>query len=90
MLKRIITYDLRAPGRNYQQLYDAIGKYSPRAKITESCWIVGSDLSVVQIRNGLMQYIDSNDRLFVAALTGEAAWLNAISSDDRVKALLTS
>ena len=30
---------------------------------------------------------DQNDRLFVAALTGDAAWLNVIDSNETIKDL---
>lgn len=32
-----------------------------------------------------MQVMDSNDRLFVATLTGEAAWYNVICDSDFLK-----
>jgi len=40
----------------------------------DSTWIIQSSRSAVEIRDHLKQHIDRNDRLFVARLSGEAAW----------------
>ena len=74
MSSYIISYDLDNPGQNYEKLIDAIKNYGTYAKITESCWcVVSTDESKV-IRNNLKSMIDSNDKLFVAQLTGQGAW----------------
>ena len=36
----IISYDLMAPGKNYELLYNTIKSYGTWGKITESCWII--------------------------------------------------
>lgn len=81
----IIEYDLRAPGRDYTSLYSAIKGYGIYDHITESTWFIKTDASCVQVRDHLAAYIDSNDRLFVATLTGEAAWRNVICHNDYLK-----
>lgn len=48
----LIAYDLNRPGQNYALLYRAITE-SPCAKLTESCWLIRSDLTATQIRNKL-------------------------------------
>lgn len=69
----IVSYDLDNPGQNYKDLITAI-KTHAYAKITESCWCIFTDSSSTDIRNDLKQYIDANDKLFVAKLSGESAW----------------
>lgn len=85
MSSKIIEYDLCSPGRNYNELYDAIKSYSVWAHITESTWFVKTLDSCVTVRDNLSKHIDNNDRLFVAELTGTAAWHNVICKDQYIK-----
>ncbi|MCX8075171.1 MAG: CRISPR-associated protein Cas2 [Clostridia bacterium] len=73
---KLITYDLIAPNKDYSKLITAIKSYSFYAKITESCWIIKSDISCVDIVNNLKTFIDSNDKLIALELKGQAAWIN--------------
>lgn len=85
MSSKIIEYDLCSPGRNYNELYDAIKSYSVWAHITESTWFVKTSDSCVMVRDNLSKHIDNNDRLFVAELTGTAAWHNVICNNQYIK-----
>ena len=67
MAKYIINYDLRKPGRNYDDLYKALNSYS-NIHPMESCWIIKSTNSTSYIRDYLKTKIDSNDKLFVSKL----------------------
>lgn len=73
---KIITYDLRAPGRTYDNVYNYLRSYVVWGKLTESTWFVSSPKSCVQIRDELSRLVDLNDRIFVAELTSVAAWTN--------------
>lgn len=84
----IISYDLMAPGKNYEALYNAIKSYGTWGKITESCWIVVSAFSAAVIRDQLSMYMDRNDRLFVSRLAIPAAWKNTKADDAWVKRIL--
>ena len=84
----IVSYDLRAPGRNYDALYVSLKSFPAWAQISESTWAIHSESNSEGIREHLKRNIDSNDRLFVARLTGEAAWTSAISSNDKVRSAL--
>ena len=55
MASYILSYDLRAPGRNYASLYDAIKVYGKWARINESVWAVVTSSSATQIRDHLIQ-----------------------------------
>lgn len=82
---KIITYDLRAPGRNYDNVYQYIQSYSVWGKLTESTWFINSPKSCIQIRDEIKRLVDYNDRIFVAELTGVAAWLNVIANENYLK-----
>lgn len=75
MASFIISYDLIA-NKNYDELYEAIRNYKTYAHILESVWIIKSSTSSSDIRDNLKSYIDSDDKIFVAKLTGESAWRN--------------
>ena len=69
-----ISYDLRAPGRNYQPLYDAIKSYGAWCHALESTWLVVTTENSGTVWSKLARYLDSNDGLLVTGLTAEAAW----------------
>lgn len=85
MTSMIIEYDLRAPGRNYDDLYKAIKAYGVWAHITESTWFIKTNENCAQVRDKLLKHMDSNDRIFVAVLTGTAAWRNVLCSSEYLK-----
>ena len=78
MTSKIFEYDLRAPDKDYDAVYNIIKSYPYWAHITESTWFVKTDENCVQIRDKLIKVADKNDRIFVAELTGSAAWKNII------------
>lgn len=82
---KIITYDLRNAGKNYDGLYEYIKKFPSYARISESTWAVSSVKSCKTIRDELKQVLDSDDCFFVGALTKEAAWKNIIDSAAKLK-----
>lgn len=85
MTSMIIEYDLCSPGRNYNTLYETIQSYGVWAHVTESTWFIKTGDSCVQVRDKLKKCMDSNDRLFVAELTGTAAWSNILCDSDYLK-----
>lgn len=84
----IIMYDLKATGRNYSKLHEAIKSYRTWAKITESSWAIVTDVNAKEIRNYLETFMDSNDRLFVIKSGHNSAWRNIIGSNDWFKKYL--
>lgn len=70
----MIGYDLHRPGQEYALLYEAIKSYGTHWHILDSTWLIYTSRSAEQVRDHLMQYIDRNDKLIVAGLSGEAAW----------------
>lgn len=70
----LISYDLNAPGKNYDRLYDAIKSLGGWWHHLDSTWIVTHPGPATAIRDKLMPYLDRNDKLLVAHCSGEAAW----------------
>lgn len=85
MSSKIIEYDLCAPGKNYDELYDAIRSYGVWAHVTKSTWFIKTTDSCIAVRDKLLKHMDSNDRIFVAELTGSAAWQNVICDNQYLK-----
>lgn len=85
MSSKIVEYDLRQPGRDYDTLYNAIKGYGTWAHVTESTWFIKTDETCVQVRDKLMELMDNNDRLFVGELSGTAAWHNTICEGQFLK-----
>lgn len=81
----IITYDLRSPGRDYNALYKAIKSYVIWGKITESTWAIVSESKASDIRDYLIKFIGTNDRLMVVQSGKHAAWTNSLASNDWLK-----
>ena len=90
MKKYSISYDLNKPNQNYTGLIDRLIALGA-VKIEYSHWLlIGSQLSAAAIRDDLARFLDANDRIFVAGLTGEAAWRNLMASDEKVKKTLVA
>lgn len=74
MKSLIVTYDLCGKGKNYDELYERIKQYGTWAHITESSWFIKTSSSCSTVRDHLGAVLDHDDALFVAELTGSAAW----------------
>ena len=71
----LIGYDLNTAGQDYKELIDAIKALANDWwHCLDSTWIIKTNLGVVQVRDALMQHIDSNDELLVLTVNGAAAW----------------
>ena len=85
-----VSYDLLKPNQNYDGLISRLNALGA-VRVQLSQWIVRlSSGDAVALRDDLMRFIDSNDRLLVAGLTGEAAWSNLMASPNSVKQALAS
>ena len=74
MKSYMVGYDLNSPGQNYDKLIDALKSYPNWWHYLDSTWILKTDATAAQIRDHLVHFIDKNDELLVARLTGESAW----------------
>lgn len=77
----IISYDLRQPNRNYDELIARIQSQGKWGKILESLWIINTNKSAIDLWNDLWSTMDENDWLFVVKSWWEAAWKNTICDD---------
>jgi hypothetical protein len=69
----IIGYELYMPFQHYKILFDKIESLGTCIHFLDSTWIVKSNLSSYQIRDFLYNFIDTNDKIFVAKITYDAA-----------------
>lgn len=67
-----VSYDLRKPGRNYDDLHTAIRRYG-YTHCLESSWFIETTQNAGTIRDTLKQHLDSNDQLVVTRLSGNWA-----------------
>jgi hypothetical protein len=70
MATHIVGYDLNTPGKKYSDLIDALKKYGTYWHHLDSTWIIVTNQTHVQVRDYLLQFIDSNDELLVVPLAG--------------------
>jgi hypothetical protein len=71
----IIGCSLKAPGRDYVDLVEAIERVGSAAwPCLDATWVVNSTKTASQIRDELRPYLDGGDELLVAELAGTAAW----------------
>jgi CRISPR/Cas system-associated endoribonuclease Cas2 len=75
MAAYIVTYDLYKQGQNYTCLTEKLEAYGTHWHMQQSVWIISTNETAAQIRDKLSPCLDSNDKLFVGKLSGEAAWV---------------
>lgn len=76
MNKILFGYDLnkQAKSSEYEDLIKKIKETFPNYwHCLDSTWIVVTELSPTQVRDLLSPFLDSNDEMFVADITGKAA-----------------
>lgn len=59
-----LSYDLRAPGRNYQPLYDALRAVNA-VRALQSLWFFDDPRPSAQVRDAVRQLVDQNDGVLV-------------------------
>jgi len=64
----LVTYDLRKPGQDYDDLYKAIKSY-PWARLSESSYAVDTTEPPDTLFRELRNHMDSNDQLYIINLT---------------------
>lgn len=63
----LVTYQLNAPGQEYDDLYEAIEVYDHINPIN-TIYFISTDDGAVDVKNDLKQYMDSNDDLIVVEI----------------------
>ena len=90
MNKIIVTYDLCGYNKNYDGLIKRLEQYPVHLKINKSSWLIKTHYSYTDVRDELAKILDNNDMLFIAVLTGDAAWTNTESYSSEIKKALES
>ena len=62
---KVISYDLKKPGRNYDDLYKAIKALGSYRHPMDSVWFVDTSLTTSEVYGKLKAYVDSNDLVLV-------------------------
>lgn len=71
-----INYDLKKPGRNYEDLHVAIKSCGAWWHYLGSTWLVDTSLTAEGIWQRLAPHVDQNDRVLVIGVTGDyQGWL---------------
>ena len=73
-MRYTIGYDLMTPGKDYQQLYDALDRLGARRMMLSERIVRLQNTTAIAIRDYLLQYIDANDRLMVTCLDRAEDW----------------
>jgi hypothetical protein len=75
MATYIVSYDLMKQGQNYTCIVQKLNADPIHWHAQGSVWIIETNQTAVQVRDHLQSCLDSNDKLIVARLHGEAAWM---------------
>jgi hypothetical protein len=76
----LIGCKLTSPGRDYRELFDAVENLGDAFHCLDASWAVNTQKTAAEIRDELKRFINQNDDLLVAELTGRAAWRGAGTS----------
>lgn len=72
-----VSYDLYAPGQDYEKVIAAVKELGGWAKIHKSFWYVNSTYTAAQACAHVWAVMDTNDSLYVVdASNNTAAWQN--------------
>lgn len=66
-----VNYDLNKSGQDYSKLIEYLKSHESWAKPLKSSFFVKTSLTAGQLRDGIKQYIDSNDSVVVVTVTGQ-------------------
>ena len=73
----IVSYDLNAPGQNYEKVIAEIKEQGTWAKVHYSLFYLKSEKTAQQVAEAVWKKMDANDRLFVVDATNNvASWYN--------------
>ncbi|MCP4360700.1 MAG: hypothetical protein GY796_22050 [Chloroflexi bacterium] len=72
-----IHYDLKRPGQNYNDLYEAIKSCGGWWHYLDSTWLVDTNLNANGIWDKLSPHVDKNDQVLVIGVTNDyQGWLS--------------
>ncbi len=74
MASFIVSYDLNAPGQQYSELFEYLKSHNNWWHHLDSTWVVVTSLAASELRDGILNHIDSNDQVLVVQSAGVGAW----------------
>jgi len=75
----LISYDLMAPGKNYEPLWAELRKLGA-IRILESEWLVRrTNTTPKGLADYILQFMDANDRIFVTEVPNNYAYRTLIA-----------
>jgi hypothetical protein len=80
MSSYIVTYDLSAPGRNYESLFGYLKSFPYSKHALESSWVIITSKTALEVCNELLRHIDGNDHVLVNEVTLNSAWFGLPAS----------
>ena len=75
-----VICDLSKPGREYSGLLEYLSSFNSWTRALDSMWLIRTSKSEETVRDELMRFLDSNDRVVVLDVT-EDAWAANFTSD---------
>jgi len=73
----LITYDIHAPGKNYNELYETLETIGKNFKLHESVRLIAKDdTNEGAIHGTLTNVMDSNDSVLVVEFPYGSSWNN--------------
>ena len=75
----LVSYDLIAPGRNYESIRGFLESHVNWAKPVQSLYLVKANKTAESLRNELNAYLDTNDKVIVVDVTKDAAAWKGLS-----------
>lgn len=64
----LISYDLRKPNQDYEELFSAIKSFSGYYHLLESAWLVSTGKNAQGVYDILRPHTDDNDHIFVSSV----------------------
>jgi hypothetical protein len=78
-----VSYDLVSPGKDYKPLHEYLKAQANWWHHLGSSWVIVTTLTAAQLRDGIKEHVDANDKVLVTKCASEGAWtgFNKSASD---------
>ena len=71
----IISFDLKNPGINHEQVTNTIKTAKNWAKLTSTSYLIVTEKTAAEIRDILIKALKTSDKIYIGQLDKSAAWL---------------
>ena len=72
--KLIVTYDLKEPDGNYEDVLKLVKSYGEWAKLGGSSYLILTTATPVEVRDKIKTAMRKGDKLYVGVAPGPSAW----------------